>query len=98
MIFTETDQRGQYDLLLRDAAGDRPAGAFAVNLFANEESAIEPLESIRFGQTTLQTAETKNVGQRELWPWFAAAALAILSLEWWIYHRGVRLPDLKTGH
>jgi hypothetical protein len=97
IIFTETDQPGQYEVILRDANGDRPAGAFAVNLFAGEESAIGPTESIRFGETTLETAEPKDVGQRELWPWLAAAAVAILLLEWWVYHRGARLPDLDAG-
>jgi Ca-activated chloride channel family protein len=97
IIFAETTQPGHYEVLLRDAAGDRPAGAFAVNLFSENESAIEPLESIRFGQTTLETAETRNVGQRELWPWLAAAALVILSFEWWLYHRGLRAPDLGAA-
>ena len=97
IIFPETDQPGHYEVLLRDTAGDRPGGAFAVNLFASEESAIEPQDAIRIGQTTLQTAETKNIGQRELWPWFAAAALAFLFFEWWIYHRGLRRPHFDGG-
>ena len=27
-------------------------------------------------------------GTFELWPWFAAAALALLTLEWLVFHRG----------
>jgi hypothetical protein len=31
-------------------------------------------------------------GQLEIWPWLAAAAFALLLVEWWIYHRGPTLP------
>jgi Ca-activated chloride channel homolog len=95
LFFTETEQLGLYQVSLRDASGVRPAGAFAVNLFAPGESAIAPATTIQVGQTTVSTAGREDVGQRELWPWLAAAALFVLIVEWWVYHRGPRWPQLN---
>ncbi|MCI0729907.1 MAG: hypothetical protein L0332_24755, partial [Chloroflexi bacterium] len=93
LVFAETGQLGLYRVTLRDAGGDRPAGSFAVNLFAPAESAIQPAAAIRLGQTTVETAGEEDVDQRELWPWLAAVAFVVLLLEWWVYHRGTRLPQ-----
>ena len=93
-LFVETGQLGLYRVSVRDRGGDRPAGAFAVNLFDPSESAIRPAETVRFGQTTLEAVTEEDVGQRELWPWLAAFAFIVLLGEWWVYHRGWRLPQL----
>lgn len=95
IFFTETEQPGLYQLLLRDSSGDRPAGAFAVNLFAPGESRIRPAEAVQIGQTTVETAVNENVGQREFWPWLLAVAIVILIVEWWVHHRGAQLPKIK---
>jgi hypothetical protein len=29
-----------------------------------------------------------DFGQRELLPWLAGAALLVLAMEWWVFHRG----------
>jgi hypothetical protein len=94
IFFTETDQPGLYAVALRDEAGARPAGSFAVNLFAPIESALQPAEAVTFGQTTVESAAEGDVGQRELWPWLAAVAFIVLIVEWWVHHRGTRLPQL----
>jgi hypothetical protein len=77
----------------------QPAGSFAVNLFAAEESAIAPQENIFVGAGDVPTPSQENVGQWEFWPWFAAVALLVLLVEWWVYHRGVRWPQVwaKSG-
>lgn len=90
LIFSETDLPGLYNVVLRDNAGDRSAGSFAVNLFSRAESAIAPQSSIRVGQVEVETAVAGNVGQRELWPWLVAVAIIILGAEWWVHHRGLR--------
>ncbi|NKQ34390.1 MAG: VWA domain-containing protein [Chloroflexi bacterium] len=95
IFFTETGQLGLYQVTLRDDNGDRPAGSFAVNLFNPAESRIAPQESVQVGQASVDTAVEENIGQRELWPWLAAAALLILLAEWWVHFRGVRRPNLK---
>ena len=96
LFFTETDAPGLYTVLLRDAAADRAAGSFAVNLFSAAESAIRPADDLPIGQTVVDTEEEGNVGQRELWPWLLAIAVIILIVEWWVHHRGTRWPKLPT--
>ncbi|MCP4417489.1 MAG: VWA domain-containing protein [Chloroflexi bacterium] len=97
LFFTETDAPGLYTVLLRDAAADRPAGSFAVNLFSTAESAIQPAASLQIGQTVLETEDETAVGQQELWPWLLAIAIIILVVEWWVHHRGTRWPKLPTA-
>ena len=96
LIFAETEQLGIYDVRLRDVSGDRPAGSFAVNLFAAAESSILPAPALQFGQTTVETSAEEDVGQQELWPWLAGLAVLVLLIEWWVYHRGARLPRLTA--
>jgi hypothetical protein len=94
ILFEETLQQGLYRVTLRDARGDRPAGTFAVNLFAPQESAIAPAPALQFGQRTVEAPQDADVGRRQLWPWLVAAAFVILVLEWWVHYRGARLPHL----
>ncbi len=96
LIFNETQMPGVYRVTLESDDASRPAGQFAVNLFDLAESTLQPAETIQIGQTTVETAvSNEQIGQRELWPWLAAAALFILAVEWWIYHRGTRLPKIS---
>ncbi|GAB4271450.1 MAG: BatA and WFA domain-containing protein [Candidatus Promineifilaceae bacterium] len=95
LVFTETTQPGLYAVALRDAQGTRAAGQFAVNLFAPEESDIQPTSFIQIGQTTVETSENEDVGQYELWPWLLATAVIILIIEWWVHFQGARLPVIK---
>jgi hypothetical protein len=85
-----------YSVTLRDPNGAQPAGQFAVNLFSPAESSLAPAQSLRLGQVTIESAAEENVGQRELWPQLAALALVVLVVEWWIYHRGPRLPQIPA--
>ncbi|WP_420629599.1 vWA domain-containing protein [Candidatus Leptofilum sp.] len=94
LFFTETDAPGLYTVLLRDAAADRPAGSFAVNLFSPAESRILPVADLVVGQTQVETEDEGDVGQRELWPWLLVIAVAVLILEWWVHYRGTRWPKL----
>lgn len=87
-LFTQTDRPGLYRL--EAAAGERPLheSAFAVNLFLPEESAIAPYPTLRVGGgAPIAPAPAETTGQLDLWPWVAAAALAVLVFEWWAYHR-----------
>jgi len=88
-VFVATDQLGAYwiqhldrsDRLLRSAA-------FAVNLFDPAESDIAPRDVLQVGQTQLSPTARQQRSRREFWPWLAAAALGVLTLEWWTYQRG----------
>ncbi len=93
-IFADTELPGLYNVRLRDASGDQPAGQFAVNLFAPAESAIEPATVLRIGQSELVQESEEAIGQRELWPWLLLLAFLVLIVEWWVHFRGARLPRL----
>jgi hypothetical protein len=98
LTFADTGQLGAYEVTL--LAGDQPqlAGSFAVNLFSPEESRIAPADAITIGQSQVERgAGEEEVGQRELWPWLAILALAVLVAEWWVYHRGSSLPRRDRG-
>lgn len=95
VFFTETDQLGLYNVTLRDAGGDRPAGNFAVNLFNAAESAVAPAETVVIGQTAVETESEADIGQREFWPWLLAIAFIILLIEWWVHYRGTRRPKFN---
>ena len=88
-VFFETDQLGAYHVSQFDSQGEiLHAAPFVVNLFHEPESDIAPQDLIQVGQRELTISETARGGQRELWQWAAVAALLVMSLEWWIHHRG----------
>ena len=97
IIFTDTNQPGLYQVVLRDNTGDQPAGSFAVNLFNPAESGIEPETALQIGQTAVESGEEGDVGQRELWPWLIVIGFVILFVEWWVHHRGTKLPKVKLS-
>ncbi|HXG91352.1 MAG TPA: BatA and WFA domain-containing protein [Blastocatellia bacterium] len=80
-IFADTLRAGLYQV--KDGA------PFAASLLNESESNTAPRDSIktRAGEVTGQ-AETFN-SEREVWRWIALIALAVLSFEWWVYHRKI---------
>jgi hypothetical protein len=81
--FGGTDQVGIYHASW--AGGQK---SFAVNLLDAEESNIEPRPVITLGSDRVVAG--KESGQpRELWKWFALAALAVLILEWYVYNKRI---------
>ncbi len=93
LTFTGTEQLGVYTVDLLEGDQVVRSGRFVVNLFSSQESRIAPAEAIQIGQSAVSpAAREQESGQRPLWPWFAAAALAVLALEWWVYHRGTMIP------
>jgi len=59
------------------------------------ESNIQPADTLTIGRSQVSASVRNQVGQREFWPYVAAAALAILLVEWWVYHRGSSLPAVS---
>jgi hypothetical protein len=43
----------------------------------------------------VSASAAQEQGQLEIWPWIAAAAFALLLIEWWVYHRGMTAPKLQ---
>lgn len=91
LTFAETEQLGLYTIRANTPAGE-VRQAFAVNLFSPEEADIRPQDSVAIGGAPVGAAPAEAQGQREIWLWLAGAGAAILVLEWWVYHRGLRLP------
>jgi Ca-activated chloride channel homolog len=62
---------------------------FAASLLSESESDTAPREAIktRTGEISGQVETFKT--EREAWRWLALAALAVLSFEWWVYHRRI---------
>jgi hypothetical protein len=100
-----TDPGGQRQTLTRGVAGDFsykstervgvyavtwPGGQrrFAVNLLDADESNIQPRDVIQIGAQRLATGQTRRQTY-DTWKWIALAALALLLLEWAVYHRRV---------
>lgn len=93
VLFADTDQLGVYGVGTASVKeGGKFAGYFAVNLFDPSESRIKVADTLTIGRSEVSAAVRGQVGQRELWPYAAAAALLILIVEWWVYHRGSTLP------
>jgi hypothetical protein len=92
LVFADTGQTGIYTV---EALEDRaPTGSalFAVNLFEPLESSIRPQAAVTLGRQTITPGAREQVGQFEFWPLLALAALAVLLLEWYAYHRRMRVP------
>lgn len=103
MSFTETDSPGLYRVDVLQNGNVTQTAAFAVNVFDPGESSITPQATIRLGDTTVSEAVEEEIGQREFWPLLALAALLVLLIEWYAYHRRLRAPTVfrplvrKTG-
>lgn len=82
VFFGDTTRVGIYEVT-RGVETER----FAVNLLDSRETAVTPADSLTIGRSEVTGQRGKMAQHRELWPWLVAAALAILSLEWWIYSR-----------
>lgn len=90
VIFAQTNRLGLYTVRTNQGV----LGRFAVNLFDPAESNITPAATIRIGRADVAAAPREAQGEFEIWPWLAVAALAFLLVEWWVYHRGNRLPRM----
>jgi hypothetical protein len=85
--FAGTSRVGVYRLA---AEGDKDV-AYAVNLLNAAESDVLPAEAIVTNGLTVPAESGQAVGNRELWPWLAVGALALICLEWLVYNRKMRL-------
>jgi hypothetical protein len=96
-VFAATGRLGVYWVEQSDRAGNTlRSSVFAVNLFDQAESNITPRDVVQVGRTEVMAAAQEEEGRREFWPWLAGAALAVLVIEWWFYHRG-QWVRFRTG-
>lgn len=81
--------------------GGSPQRTIPVNLFDPHESAIDSRTVLALPTGDVQAVNRDEArpgasardrrATRPLWPWLILAALAVLMLEWFIYHRKVRI-------
>jgi len=83
--FADTDRVGFY--AARSAAGVR---SFALNLESIVESDIAPQKELRgLGGERVEGESDLASGTQEIWPWAALAAVVLLLVEWYVYHRRI---------
>jgi len=87
-VIAETGQLGVYRMELPDGRFLQ----YAVNLFSPQESRLAPAETLPGATSAVaDSAGLAGEAQREWWRPLALLALALLCLEWLVYHR----PALK---
>jgi hypothetical protein len=99
-VYRLTDELGVY----RITEGNRETRRFAVNLFDPAESDVRvridetpedaekaAVASIKIGDLDIAAAAGATPARHELWRALLIAALCLLVVEWWIYHRRVYL-------
>jgi hypothetical protein len=84
VIYSDTSQTGVYTVQIDDST----AGKFAVNLFSAQESEIKPtLVSTAASVEGQGISGSAQTSRQEWWRIFALLALALLTLEWLVFHR-----------
>ncbi len=68
---------------------DRSTRAFAVNAVSDAEGDIVPAEQILAREDDVHIAGAGGSQYMPLWPWAVGLCLAVMMLEWWVYHRKV---------
>ncbi|HEX8235048.1 MAG TPA: BatA and WFA domain-containing protein [Abditibacteriaceae bacterium] len=87
VMFAGADQVGVYTAETNDQSGWKKT--FAVNLLNSSESNLTPRDALQVSGGKQVQGETGARSNRELWGYIALAALLLLTIEWWVYHRGV---------
>jgi hypothetical protein len=82
--FERTDKVGFYEV----SAGAKTS-LFAVNLLSSTESDISPKSLQTTAGGNVEEATSVTSVNKEVWQWLAIAALVVLLLEWWVYHRRI---------
>jgi len=81
---------GIYELLPSEDGGGSPR-LIAVNLMDPFESLVAGVPQIEIGgETSVGTGSDRNA-RREIWDWFVLAAVILLTLEWIIFDRKMRI-------
>ena len=79
---------GVYGLSWLEPGSDEPGSkAFAVNALNEQEGEITPAEQILAREDSVAVAGAGGGEYMPLWPWALGLCLAVLMLEWWVYHR-----------
>jgi Ca-activated chloride channel family protein len=88
VVLVETGVLGIYEVKGKSGNQDRLLHRFAVNGFNPQESDIVPREHLDLPSSGTQTEAAERPTRREWWRPIAWIALAILTTEWLVQHRG----------
>ncbi|MCE9583859.1 MAG: BatA and WFA domain-containing protein [Planctomycetes bacterium] len=83
-VWPDTSRVGLYSF--ETAAGSRP---FGINLLSETESNLAPPAALGSGKSRVAASPSAGRENRDLWPWFAGAALVLFLVEWACFHRRV---------
>jgi len=64
---------------------------FAVNLFDADESDIKPNVDLNLGEQAVVRMSHIGPNNRDIWRWFAAFAMVVMLIEWYVYNRRVHI-------
>jgi hypothetical protein len=84
LYYADTERRGVYQV-----EGKGFKRQFAVNLLSRDESATQPRDTIRLGRRPILAGTGATRTARETWRWLLLAAIVVLGLEWWVFHRRI---------
>ena len=90
-VVTDTDQTGLYNATIRAKGAPQAVAAhFAVDALDPARSAITPQSELTSVHGTAGSPNPSGQGAvfEDLWPWLAVLALAVLTVEWAVFHRG----------
>ncbi|HWB19749.1 MAG TPA: BatA and WFA domain-containing protein [Phycisphaerales bacterium] len=72
-------------------SGAKSSRTFAVNLVSMTEGRVDVAPELKLGNETVTGDATAAHHYVSLWPWAIALCVALLMVEWWIYHRKLYL-------
>jgi hypothetical protein len=81
VVFADTLRAGKYEV-----NGGLP---FGVSVLSEAESNTMPRNAIESREGDVSGQTGTFFSEREAWRWIALIGLALLTLEWWIYHRRI---------
>lgn len=74
---------GEYQI----QAGGVTKATVGVSLLSPAETSLAAIPRLQFPEVAVAAASSGVKNDQPLWPWFAAAALAFLLIEWWYFQR-----------
>jgi hypothetical protein len=86
--FGDTDELGVYQVE-QLAQGQVQRSWFAVNLFSESVSHLQPVDRVVLPPTRIVGGQVTHRGLLDLWPWLALIGLGLLVAEWVAFHRGL---------
>ena len=86
-VFASTQKSGVYEVYEKGSSDVEQL--FAVNLLDRLESDLAVCDKLNLGYEEVTGTASSEPARKDFWPWLVFAALAFISIEWYIYNRRV---------